>query len=169
MKLESCGKNNTGNVEPMTMWSQSELQNLRDAFELLDNENKGEIIVDELRNTLEELLQENDCTSYRNLKCLLLSLQSFESDSTLTWSGFVSLLTSPDPIDLKDDVERNFDLFDIDEKGYINVEDVRSVANDLGELNVPDAEIHEMIQRVSSTGRVTLDQFREILEYKAML
>jgi Ca2+-binding EF-hand superfamily protein len=163
MKVETYGNNNTCNSVPMTTWSTSELQNLRDAFELLDPEKNGEILVEELRNTLEELTLENDNTIGRNIECLLVSLRSFESDAKLTWSGFICLLTSPNPIYSKDDVEKNFDLFDIDEKGYINMEDLRSVANDLGELSVSDAEIHEMIQRASSTGRVTLDQFREIM------
>lgn len=154
---------------PMTAWSQSELKNLRDAFELLDIENSGEIFVDELRNVLEELIFNNNSSSCRNIKCLLVSLQCFEPGSKLTWSGFISLLTSPNPIYSKDDVEKGFDLFDIDEKGYIKMEDLRSVANDLGELSISDAELYEMIQRVSSTGRVTLDQFREIMKNNVVL
>ena len=147
----------------MTTWSQSELQNLRDAFELLDSEKNGEIFLEELRTTLEEFTFKDDSTSGRNMKSLLASLRSFESNAKLTWSGFLCLLTSPNPIYSKDDVEKIFHLFDIDEKGYINMEDLRSVANDLGEFKVSDAEILEMIHRASSTERVTLDQFREIM------
>lgn len=169
VKFETCNSNNTNDnrttTSPMTTWSQCELQNLRDAFELLDTENKGEILVDELRYTLEELRTvKHDSTMGRNIKSLLASLQPFSADAKLSWSDFVSLLTTPNPSHSKDDIEKIFDLFDIDSKGYINMKDLRSVANDLGEFNVSDSEIHEMIQRVSSAGRVTLDQFREIMK-----
>ena len=172
MKFETCSNNNINDsrndsrtISPMTTWSQCELQNLRDCFELLDTQNKGEILVDELCDTLEELRTvKNDSTMGRNIKSLLASLQPFSPDAKLSWGDFVSLLTTPNPTHSKDDIEKIFDLFDVDGKGYINMKDLRSVANDLGEYNVSDSEIHEMIQRVSSAGRVTLDQFREIMK-----
>lgn len=170
---KTCDKNSSASsVEPMTTWSQCELQNLRDAFDLLDTESNGDILVDDLRNTLEELRtlkNDNSSASTRNIQCLLVSLQSFTSDARLSLCDFVSLLTSPSPLHLKDDIETIFNLFDTSGKGYINMEDLRSVAQDLGERNVSDSEIHEMIQRISSSGRVTLDQFREIMKNSVVL
>lgn len=180
MEVEHCSSNNdnssTGNEvpAPMTTWSQCELQNLRDAFELLDTEKKGVIIIDQLRSALEELrtLHNNDTNSTgarKNIQSLLVSLQSFKSDAKLSLPDFVSLLTSPNPTYWKDDVEKVFGLFDANGKGYITMDDLRTVAHDLGERYVSDAEIHEMMQRVSSSGRVTLDQFREIMSNNTVL
>jgi Ca2+-binding EF-hand superfamily protein len=176
MDVENCNNNNNDynryacSGVPMTTWGDCELQNLRDAFDLLDTENKGEICVDELRSTLEELRTlKNDITGARNIQCLLVSLRSFKSDTKLSLNDFVSLMTSPSPNYLKDDVEKVYDLFDTSGKGFINMEDLRTVAKDLGERNISDAEMHEMIQRVSSSGRVTLDQFREIMKNNILL
>ena len=180
MEVEHCSNNNDSSSTcnevpaPMTTWSQCELQNLRGAFELLDTENKGEISIDELRGALEELrtLHNNDANSTgvrNNIQSLLTSLQSFKSDAKLSLPDFVSLLTSPNPTYWKDDVEKVFGLFDANGKGYITMDDLRTVAHDLGERYVSDAEIHEMMQRVSSSGRVTLDQFREIMSNNTVL
>jgi Ca2+-binding EF-hand superfamily protein len=155
---------------PETTWSECELQNLRDAFELLDTEHNGEILIDDLRSTLVELSTlKSSNIGTRNIQGLLISLQSFRSDAKLSLIEFVSLLTSPSSISLKDDVEKVFELFDTNGKGYINMEDLVMVAQDLGERNVSDAEMHEMIQRVSSSGQVTLDQFREIMKNNVSL
>jgi Ca2+-binding EF-hand superfamily protein len=168
----SCDYDNSSAYSTVTTttWSASELQNLNDAFELLDTENKGEILVNELHSTLVELSAlTNDKAGARNIQTLLASLKAFQSNAKLSMSEFISLLTSPSPISLKDDVEKVFELFDTSGKGYINMQDLRKVAHDLGEKNVSDAEVNEMIQRVSTSGQVTLDQFREIMKNNILL
>jgi calcium-dependent protein kinase len=151
----------------MTTWSNGELQGLRDAFILLDSENKGEICVEDLRQAVEQLQQsESECSRRVKLQPLVASLQKCKPNSYLSFQDFLSLMTSPNPNDMNDDVQKVFDLFDADGKGYINMDDLRTVATDLGENNMTDTELHEMIQRLSSSGRVTLDQFRDIMNKK---
>jgi Ca2+-binding EF-hand superfamily protein len=163
-----------------TALSHSEWQDLRDAFVLLDTQNKGEISINELRSVLQELEKEQgaaaaSCTgsSSNNLQRLLSSLENTDTpmlcdDRLLTLDDFVQLLTTPNPDDTRDEIEKVYELFDLDAKGYIDVADLRQVAADLGEYGMTDAELQEMVHRVtgSTTGKVSIDQFRDIMNKK---
>ena len=75
-----------------------------------------------------------------------------------------------------------FQLFDLDQKGYITVDDLERVAKDLGEYDMSIDEFHEMIDRAqqkdnsddgndrtatnSVKGRVTLEEFTNIMTTK---
>jgi len=58
-------------------------------------------------------------------------------------------------------------MFDVDQKGFINRQDLQNIASDLGET-MADDELEEMIQRASSTdsGKVTLTEFTDIMTRK---
>jgi Ca2+-binding EF-hand superfamily protein len=157
-------------MQTNTTWSDIELEELKDAFALFDTEKKGEICVSELRQVLQELLDsEGYFTRSCNLQSLLVSLQKLKSTEKLCLDDFLKLLTSPNPNDKREDADKVFELFDKDGKGYINKDDLRAVSTELGEFRLSDAELHEMIQRVCSSGRVSLDLFRDIMNKKSSL
>ena len=64
------------------------------------------------------------------------------------------------------DMQRVFSLFDVDQKGYITLEDLKRVAADLGESSMTEAELQEMMQRASSSGRVFPKDFETIMNHK---
>jgi Ca2+-binding EF-hand superfamily protein len=173
--------------------TRTELQALRDAFTLFDTEASGRIRISELKSVLRDLSNENnnpentdDETSRpsRNLEALLSTLDAMtlsppndnnnnnhkdaEENDFLTMDDFIRLMTEPhfiDPNDSRDELEKVFDLFDEDRKGYISLKDLRKAATDLGE-SMTDEELNEMISRASSDGKVTLAQFRDIMNKK---
>ncbi|ETN43210.1 uncharacterized protein HMPREF1541_02369 [Cyphellophora europaea CBS 101466] len=67
-----------------------------------------------------------------------------------------------DPLE---EVERAFNLFDQDRKGYIVFEDLRRVAHELGETGLEDEELHAMINEFDfdGTGSVARETFYSIL------
>jgi Ca2+-binding EF-hand superfamily protein len=67
--------------------------------------------------------------------------------------------------DPAEEVERAFNLFDQDRKGYIVFEDLRRVAHELGETGLEDEELHAMINEFDfdGNGTVTRDTFFAIL------
>lgn len=172
----SCSTQVAAPSSATNVLSRSELQDLKDAFVLFDTESRGEISVRELRSVLQELQQhEGRSNSSSSLQRLLSALDSLSSwsankDRMLSLDDFVSLLTTPNPNDTRDDVEQVFDLFDVEGKGYISVQDLRAVAADLGEngssscMMLSDADLQEMLSNYS--GRVTIDQFRDIMSKK---
>jgi Ca2+-binding EF-hand superfamily protein len=152
--MDPTSTNNT------TTWSDGELQMLRDAFRLLDTEQRGTIAVPDLLEVLAAL----EATPVSRL--LRQTLRE-STQTTLNMDEFLQLLTSPHVQDTRDDEEKVFHYFDVHGKGYIDQQDLRAVATDLGEVAMTDAELQEMIQWASaSSGRVSLDQFREILHTK---
>jgi len=75
-------------------------------------------------------------------------------------------MTTPHPADARDEWEKVFDLFSCG-KGYIELEDLQNVAHDLGESSMEEEELRAMIDRVApTTGRVTLEQFKDIMNKK---
>jgi Ca2+-binding EF-hand superfamily protein len=148
---------NQTSTDNTTTWSDAELQMLRDAFRLLDTEQRGTIAVCDLQDVLVALEE-------TPVNRLLRQSLNESTQMTLTLEEFLRLLTSPHVQDTRDDDEKVFNYFDVHSKGYIDQQDLRAVAADLGEGAMTDAELQEMIQWASaSSGRVSLDQFREIL------
>ena len=63
--------------------------------------------------------------------------------------------------DPKDEVERALLLFDPDQRGYIEVDDLRRVARELGETGLTEDEIQAMIEEFDydGTGSVAREAF----------
>jgi centrin-3 len=83
------------------------------------------------------------------------------------WIQIAPKILSKDPTD---DVLRSFELF-ASNKNYIIAEDVRRVADELGE-QISDEEIQSMIEEfdLDGDGRITSEDFLEIcLNYKNLL
>ncbi|KAK5451434.1 Calcium-binding component of the spindle pole body (SPB) half-bridge [Exophiala xenobiotica] len=66
--------------------------------------------------------------------------------------------------DPSEEVERALLLFDPDQRGYIEVEDIRRVARELGETGLEDDEIHAMVEEFDydGTGSVAKEAFYTI-------
>ena len=69
--------------------------------------------------------------------------------------------------DTKDDIQKIFELFDDDKTGYISLQNLKRVANELGE-QMNDAELLEMIERADSDqdGQISPEEFFRIMTSK---
>lgn len=54
--------------------------------------------------------------------------------------------------DPREEIERAFDLFDNNGKGYIDLEDLRRVARELGETGLEEEELRAMIDEFDLEG-----------------
>jgi Ca2+-binding EF-hand superfamily protein len=152
------------NFSNATSLSQAELEDLQDAFQLFDTENKGIIAVTELREVLQSLAVESGIPSKNSVMSrIFLAMKKIPDDLNLTLDDFIGLLTEPDPNDKRDEIQKVFDMFDVDSKGFIDQEDIRKIAVELGET-MADEELEEMIQRAASNGgKVTMEDFTEVM------
>lgn len=159
--MENASPNGSNAVVSL---SQAEVEDFRDAFRLFDIENKGVISLRELRMVLESVVQESQVPARSSTMGRVLAvMKPLPDDQTLTQDDFIALLTTPDPNDKRDEMQRVFDMFDVENKGYINQNDLRKVAIELGET-MADEEIDEMVQRVASAdGKVTFEEFSDIM------
>ncbi len=154
-------------------FSQQEIFDLKECFRLFDLEGTGRISVGSYRAVLESLL-ENDQQSYPHLDEILRLLSGRSDDEMLDFDAYLSLMASTslqrrllsgEDADDQPNFQHVFDLFDVDRKGYITVEDLRHIALELGENDMTMDELQEMIDRARSkkTGQVTLKEFSKIM------
>jgi Ca2+-binding EF-hand superfamily protein len=153
-------------------FSQQEIVDLQRAFRLFDVEGTGVIGIGSFRSVLESLL-ETDESSYPHLEVILTQLSGRSDDETMDFDGYLSLMASTSLQQRlhsdKDGDEANcqhvFNLFDLDGKGYITVEDLHRIATELGEADMTMEELQEMIDRACSkkTGKVTVKEFSKMM------
>jgi centrin-1 len=74
------------------------------------------------------------------------------------------MLSSTDKKDTKEDIMHVFNLFDHDASGKITLEDLRRVADELGE-EITDEELRNMIARADTNedGAISKDEFLAIM------
>lgn len=147
---------------PCTL-SKVELHDLRAAFDLFDAGGEGQIRARELADILQELVTDDNSgilSSKKDLKSIVETLQAMSEEETLSFDQFQQVLSEPN--DPRDDMQKVFDQFDATGKGYIDVNDLKLVAGDLGET-LSNEELQEMIGRASTTGKVTFEDFSNIM------
>lgn len=55
--------------------------------------------------------------------------------------------------DPREEIDRAFDLFDAEQKGWIDLEDLKRVARELGETGLEEEELRAMIEEFDLEGR----------------
>jgi Ca2+-binding EF-hand superfamily protein len=66
--------------------------------------------------------------------------------------------------DPREEIDRAFDLFDADGKGWINFEDLKRVAGELGDTGIEEEELRAMIEEfdLDGSGGVGREAFAQI-------
>ena len=60
--------------------------------------------------------------------------------------------------DPREEIDRAFDLFDSEQKGFIDLEDLRRVARELGETGLEEEELRAMIDEFDPEGKGGVDR-----------
>ena len=60
--------------------------------------------------------------------------------------------------DPREEIDRAFDLFDSEQKGFIDLEDLRRVARELGETGLEEDELRAMIDEFDPEGKGGVDR-----------
>ena len=144
--------------------SSAELDDIRSVFEMFDIQGQGKVRVHAIEETLQNLSSLSHPRGRNNakLESLLSNLRQLPQSSSVTYDELVQLILRPDPRDNKSDIEKTFEMFDSSGKGYIDADDLRKVATQLGEI-LEDDEISDMLDRGSSEGQVSLGDFERIV------
>lgn len=133
-----------------------DINDIREAFDLFDLDGNGAISVDELYSAMESLGVESKGTIQQ-----VLTRFDKNRSGDIDFEEFVDMMTSSmltveDRAHCKD----VFDLFDDDKKGVITLDNLKRVANTIGET-MSDLELMNIIKRVNTegTGEITFDEF----------
>jgi Ca2+-binding EF-hand superfamily protein len=139
---------------------EDELTELREAFDLFDKDSGGTIDGKELKAAVESLGFDQ---SNRMIQYLLSEMKDQEMD----FPAFVHLMTAHASEGSEEDIKKVFQLYDVDNTGYISLENLKHIAKQLGETT-SEKDLQEMIARVDTTGKnhVTFPDFYAIMTKK---
>jgi len=141
--------------------STEELEELKEAFDLFDTDGGGTIDVNELKTAMESL-------NFDKRNKLAMRLIENMKSGEINFEQFVDMMTAKiSEKDSKEEIMKVFKLFDENDKGKINIEDLRRVAKELGE-GMTDNELQEMIDRgdLNKNGTIEFDEFYNIMTKK---
>jgi centrin-1 len=135
-----------------------------EAFALMDRNDSGTIEAGELRDAVTALGLE---LSDSELKQMIQDADA-DGDGVIDRDEFVlmmskSVLLSTTSAQSKTQMAGTFSMFSSNDK-WITVDDLKRVAAELGDLNMSDADLEEMIDEASDgSGRVNRDAFIRIM------
>ena len=179
----------------MSGFSQLELDELRALWSLLDVQGNGQVSVDSIRQVLsslqadtpnnkegayplmsklEDQLNKNNYSNPEEQQQFLdfsAFLELFEGTSlqnTLQESAQKLNYNDSDDEDPSENFAHVFALFDTNHKGYISIQDLERVAKELGEHDITQQELQEMMDRGGGSqqhkkGRVNLQEFTKLM------
>lgn len=142
---------------------------VKEAFDLFDTEGSGVIEAKELKVALRALgLEPQKDEIKRLINEVDRSGSGKERDvtGTIDYKEFLEIMTLKMSERVSnDELKVAFRLFDREDKGFITFENLKQVANDLGE-NITDDELREMIREAckkQDEDRVSREDFENIL------
>lgn len=151
-----------GSSAATTNLTEEQKQEIREAFDLFDSDGSGTIDAKELKVAMRALGFEPKKEEIRKMiadidKC---------GDGQINFEEFLATMTvKMGQRDSREEMIKAFRLFDDDETGRISFQNLKRVANDLGE-NLTDEELQEMIDEADreGTGEVSLEDFMRIMK-----
>ena len=128
--------------------TEEQKQEIKEAFDLFDTEGSGAIDAKELKVAMRALGFEPKKEEIKKL----VNDADKEGTGTISFGDFLEMMSAKmaerDPLD---EIKKAFRLFDSEERGKINLNDLKRVAKELGE-NMSDDELNEMIEEADRDG-----------------
>lgn len=146
--------------------TEDEVLEIKEAFDLFDNDKSGEIDIEELKQALKNLGIDAKNQTLQNMMTDLDKNQSGKID----FEEFIDMMTAKmSDRDTREDLEKVFKLFlgDDDKADKIALKHLKRVAKELNE-NMSDEELNEMITRadLDRDGYVDFNEFYSIMTKK---
>lgn len=142
--------------------SESQKSDIKEAFDLFDNECSGFIEVKELKVAIRALGFE---PKKEEIKRMIAEIDK-DGSGRIAFNDFLHLMTvKMAEKDTKEEILKAFRLFDDDETGKISFKNLKRVARELGET-LSDEELREMIDEadLDNDGEVNQEEFLRIMK-----
>merc|ERR1711959_39764 len=146
---------------------QDEIEEIKEAFDLFDTDQSGEIDLKELKAAMQSLGYE----SKNDTIFTMLNELDKDGNASLDFEEFLELMSGKegkDEKDTRDEIDKIFRLFDTAGTGVATVKDVMKVAKELGERLTME-EISEIVRRAcadESTMEITPEDFYQVMTKK---
>merc|ERR1712137_855908 len=144
--------------------SSDEVAEMKEAFDLFDNDGSGAISVNELTSAMKSLGFDVKHAVVYNM------VSDLDSDGSgeIEFDEFLEVMTAKiSDKNTKEEIDRVFKLFDKDRNGTLEADDLSRVCKELGE-EMSEEDVREVIQRadLDGDGVVNLDDFYNVLTKK---
>ncbi|KAM8715381.1 hypothetical protein ACLKA7_002435 [Drosophila subpalustris] len=142
--------------------SEAQKSDIKEAFDLFDNESTGYIEVKELKVAIRALGFE---PKKEEIKRMIAEIDK-DGSGRIAFNDFLHLMTMKmAEKDTKEEILKAFRLFDDDETGKISFKNLKRVARELGET-LTDEELREMIDEadLDNDGEVNQEEFLRIMK-----
>merc|ERR1712167_257800 len=143
--------------------SDEQMDEIREAFNLFDNDASGAIDVRELKAAMRALGFE---VKNEELKKMVTDVDN-DGNGTIEFAEFLAMMTGKmGEKDTREDIEKVFKLFDDDNTNKISFRNLALVAEELG--NIDDEELQDMINQADrdGDGEINIDEFYRIMKKK---
>ncbi|XP_073391541.1 calcium-dependent protein kinase 7-like [Physcomitrium patens] len=135
-----------------------EIDGLKEMFEKLDSDNTGTITFEKLKMGLIEIGSQLTEHEVR----MLMEAADVDGNRTLDYGEFVAATVHLQRLDDDDHLRRAFDVFDVNESGFIEVEELREA---VGESLMGSSSESDVVQAILSEvdldkdGRISYEEF----------
>merc|ERR1711953_3071 len=144
--------------------SEDEVLEMKEAFDLFDNDGSGAISVNELTSAMQLLGFDVKHAVVYNMVADL----DADGSGEIEFGEFLDVMTAKlSDKNTKEEIDRVFKLFDKDRNGTLEADDLSRVCKELGE-DMTEEDIREVIGRmdVDGDGAVGLDDFYAVITKK---
>lgn len=148
-------------------FTEDEIEEIREAFNLLDTDGTGTIDPKEIKCAMQSLgLDVKNPMIFK----MIADLEK-EGYSSIDFEEFMEVITSKlGNKETREGIQRIFNLFDDDKTGAISLKNLKRVSKELGET-LTDEELRDMIDRADSKGdgEISFEDFYTIMTKKNFL
>lgn len=141
--------------------TEEEIIEIKDAFDLFDTEQCGTIETHDLKNAMESQGFQHKSPTIFKMVCEL----DVEGKGRVDFEEFLDMMTE-NTVDesSKEEIRKVFNLFDIDQTGYIELKNLKKIARELGE-SLREEDIVELITKsdADGDGKVSFQEFYDIM------
>ena len=146
-------------VAKVKSFTDEQIDEIREAFNLFDSDGSGAINYKELKAAMKALGFD---TSKDEMEKIIKQVDA-DGSGQIEFPEFMLMMTgNMSKIDSREEILKLFARFDRKAKGYIDLDDLKHVAKELGH-NVSDFHLQQMLILVGTDGFVSRDQFFKVL------
>lgn len=164
MKMAPTNSNHTekkAKTEDISLTEQQK-RDVKDAFNLFDTEGEGKLRTKDLKVAMRALGFE---PKREEIRKILVDVKK-ENNEHLTYDDFVNIMSRKfTEKDVMDEIRKAFQLFDEDNSGFITLNNLKRVAEKLGE-KFKDEDLQEMIEEADKDGdgKINLEEFAFVMQ-----
>ena len=144
-----------------TNWTVEQIAEFKEVFALFDKDGDGTITKNELCTVMQSLGQD---PTDQDLDDMINEIDQ-DGNGEIDFDEFLVLMAM-NTQDLTEDaiIVKGFSVFDVDDDGFITIDDLRTMMMSLGE-EVDEQQLFEIMSEVddSGTGRISLSNFKEFI------